>query len=121
MDGAAYGCGLFEGGMKPTATHIVWKDACFGLSECSIEQTGLVELHALGYVLKEDDEALTISLEWQDDCDSTRNWLAIPKNRIITRHDFRIPHPRKARLPGPSQRREGDLSDMSLQDQGVSP
>ena len=83
----------------PMISHIVWRDAAYGLSETTISDTGLIELHALGFVLAETEESITISLEWQDGAESTRNWLAVPKNRIISRHDFRLPRPRQARVP----------------------
>jgi hypothetical protein len=80
----------------PKLTHIIWRDAAYGLVEQDIAETGLIELHASGFVLREDDESITVSLEWQDGATTSRNWLAIPKNRIISRYDFRIPRARKA-------------------------
>lgn len=82
----------------PALTHILWRDACFGLSETDITLTGLVDLHAVGFVLREDDESVIVSLEWQDEATTTRNWLAIPKNRISKRYDFAIPKPRPTRF-----------------------
>lgn len=81
----------------PKLTHIIWRDASHGINgEFPINSIELSTLHAVGFVLMETDEAVVVSLEWVDGADTSRNWLAIPKTGILSRHDFRIPRPRKA-------------------------
>lgn len=80
--------------MIPAVTHIVWRDASHGINgEFPIDAIELAELHAVGFILRETADTVVISLEWVDGADTSRNWLAIPKTGILSRHDFRIPKP----------------------------
>lgn len=79
----------------PKLTHIVWRDASYGTGgESDIDKIKLSELDAVGFILREDEESVLVSLEWFPGAETTRNWLLIPKTGIISRRDFSLPAPK---------------------------
>lgn len=77
--------------MNNKIIYVVWRDASYGQSEVDVQDTGLVELHEVGFLLKEDDDCVVISMEEQDNATSTRNWVAVPKSCITRRYDGELP------------------------------
>lgn len=64
--------------------YIRWRDASYGNGD---EQpianlAGAVELHECGFLLREDKETVTLSMEHQDGAETTRIWLTIPRVNI---------------------------------------
>ena len=52
--------------------------------EHPIEQLGRLEhLYEVGWVLREDEETITIGLEHQEGMESARLWLTIPRCNIV--------------------------------------
>jgi hypothetical protein len=67
-----------------TLAYIHWRDACHNSDEIRIDDLGeAVALHACGFVVKETEETITLSLEHQDGADTTRLWLSIPRVNIV--------------------------------------
>lgn len=83
---------------RPKLAHIIWKDAGYASSagETPIKDVGLMLLEEVGFIVSEDDEQITLSLEFRSDMESVRNWLSIPKTGIKYRKDFDVPKARKA-------------------------
>lgn len=70
--------------MTATVVYIRWKDAAHGLDEVRIDEAGeLCELHEVGFLVREGDESVTISLEHQEGATETRNWLTIPLVNVV--------------------------------------
>jgi hypothetical protein len=77
-----------------TVSFVRWKDAC------SVEANSadpiapvpqLSELCEIGFLLAENDEALLIGMEYQEDDTEPGRWrFNIPKVGIVERHDFDI-------------------------------
>jgi hypothetical protein len=78
--------------MSPSLTYLQWRDASYNLEEVPHEELGLVELHEIGWIIKEDDECITLGLEWYPDANvaSSRLTITIPKVNIVRRKDFKI-------------------------------
>lgn len=81
------------------ATFIRWRDAC---TESADEpntpvEPSLITLTEIGWLIGEDDEVVSISMELED-ADPGRWRLHVPKRNIIQRIDFEIPaRPARAR------------------------
>ena len=83
----------------PGVVYIRWRDAC--LPEDNATPTLLsdacktLELHAVGWILHETDEAITLGVEYdaQDD-NYARAWQTIPKVNIQEIRRFRLPRRR---------------------------
>lgn len=92
--------------MKNTLVYVRWRDAVHSMDEHEISGLGdLVELHEVGFLLKETPETVTLSIEIQKDATSTRMWLTVPKVNIVEiRHatlDKAFPDPKAGkRKPG---------------------
>jgi len=83
---------------RPKLAHIIWKDAGYNSSsgETPIKDVGLMRLEEVGFIVSEDDEQITLSLEFRPDMETVRNYLSIPKTGIKDRLDFAVPKARKA-------------------------
>jgi len=66
--------------------YIIWRDANFGNgADTPMDQIGgLVELHEVGFVLKETPEAVTLSMESGLSDLSNRAFLTIPRVNIVS-------------------------------------
>lgn len=65
--------------------YVVWKDAMYSQTEISIEDLGLVVLHCVGFVVRETEEFITLSVERQEDnLNYTRTNITIPKSGIVS-------------------------------------
>lgn len=73
-----------------TLTYIKWRDASHSIDEWPIDRIELIELEEIGYLLRETEEAVTLSIEAPDGSDSTRLWLCIPKVNIVERRDWEL-------------------------------
>jgi hypothetical protein len=63
--------------------YIRWRDACFSSDTTNVsEAVNLVELHEVGWLLGQNDEAVTIGMEWEPGMVYTRFYLTIPKVNI---------------------------------------
>lgn len=63
--------------------YVRWRDASHGMGEIALEEMGLSELEEVGFLVKEDEESITLAMEPPGDSDSTRLWLTIPKVGIV--------------------------------------
>jgi hypothetical protein len=70
-----------------TLTYIRWRDASHGLSECDPKNMGLSDLKEIGWLVQEDDESVTLSMEYEEESDERRLWLTVPKSGIVERRD----------------------------------
>jgi hypothetical protein len=73
-----------------TLSYIRWRDASHGIGEFAPSDMGLVELAEVGWLVQEDDESVTLSMEYQADTDTRRLWLTIPKGNIEERRDAEL-------------------------------
>lgn len=71
-----------------TITFIRWRDAAYGVTDYPIDDTGLADLLECGFLLREDQWSLTVSMENHEGATSTRNWICVPKTGILERHDI---------------------------------
>lgn len=72
-----------------TITCIRWRDASYGHNaETNIKDTGPADLWEVGFLLKEDNESVTVSMEHMDGATTTRNWICVPKSGIVERRDL---------------------------------
>lgn len=62
--------------------YIVWRDATHGIEEMQPSDSGLVELHEIGFVAHEDEECITLTMEHQEGAETCRLWLTIPRVNI---------------------------------------
>jgi hypothetical protein len=78
--------------MTPLLTYIHWRDASYNTEEMPHEELGLVDLHEVGWIIKEDDECITLGVEWYPETAvaATRLTLTIPKVNIVRRKDFKL-------------------------------
>ncbi len=68
--------------MKVAYVH--WRDASHGMGEIEIGRMTLSDLHEVGFLVKEDEESVTLAMEWEgDEKVSTRLWLTIPRVGIV--------------------------------------
>jgi hypothetical protein len=70
-----------------TLTYIRWRDASHGIGEFAPSDMGLCELEEVGWLVQEDDESVTLSMEYQAESETRRLWLTIPKGNIVERRD----------------------------------
>lgn len=72
----------------PEIAYLIWRDANFGCgTPTNTMQIGdLIELHEIGYILKESDESITLTMEGDGMGDENRNWLTVPKCNIMEIH-----------------------------------
>jgi hypothetical protein len=70
-----------------TVTYIRWKDASHGMDEYDVSQMVLSELEEVGWLVTEDDDCVTLSMEHEENSKSRRLWLTIPKVNVIERRD----------------------------------
>jgi len=70
-----------------TVTYIKWRDATHGIAEAAPADMGLAELEEIGWLVREDDESVSISMEYQVEANTTRLWLTVPKANILERKD----------------------------------
>ena len=80
--------------MTHPATYIHWRDASYNPEEST--EFGLADLHEVGFVVAEDHESVTLSMEHMDGEVSHRLTLTIPLVNILERRDFKIPRRRKS-------------------------
>jgi len=90
------------------ASFIRWKDACAQEAaepHTPIEDSPLVVLNEIGWLIGETDEAVSIGMEVEGDSEAGRWRLHIPKRNIIQRIDFEVPRslPRARAIKGPKQ------------------
>ena len=70
--------------------YVVWRDASHGLEEIRPAEGELAELHEIGFIWHEDEDRITLSLEYQDGAETARNWLSIPRQNILQIVRFRL-------------------------------
>ncbi len=70
-----------------TVTYIKWRDATHGITEAAPADMGLAELEEIGWLVHEDDESVSLSMEYQAEADARRLWLTVPKVNIVERKD----------------------------------
>ena len=70
--------------------YLHWRDACHDMNECRPAETGLIDLHEVGFLLHETDEFVTLSCEHPGDSDTARLWLSVPKTNIVERRDTTV-------------------------------
>lgn len=63
--------------------YIRWRDATHGIEEIAAEDADLVELHEIGFVAADTDEAITLTMEHCPGAKTFRLWLTIPKVNIL--------------------------------------
>jgi hypothetical protein len=68
--------------------YLRWRDASHGLHECSVADMGLSELQEIGWLVQEDEEKVTLSMEHEDESSERRLWLSVPKGNIVERRDI---------------------------------
>lgn len=70
---------------KQRLVYIHWKDAAHSKDDFEEDRIKLADLHEVGWLVKETEEAVTVAVEWDPEADppSRRLWLAIPKVNII--------------------------------------
>jgi hypothetical protein len=67
-----------------TIVYIRWRDACHSSKEYPIKDIGaLSELHEVGFLITENEEAVTIGTESEDGATEARNWITIPRAGIV--------------------------------------
>lgn len=71
-----------------TITCIRWLDAAYGQDEVEFDETGLAHLWEVGFLLREDEHSVTVSMEHQEGATTTRNWICVPKSGIVERRDL---------------------------------
>jgi hypothetical protein len=62
--------------------YIQWRDASHSAEEWEVNKIGLEDLPAVGFLVKEDEESITLTMEPTDDLSSCRLWMCIPKVNI---------------------------------------
>lgn len=73
-----------------TITYLKWRDATHGMGECAPASMGLSDLQEVGWLVQEDDEKITLAMEYQPDGDTRRLWLTVPKVNILDRRDAEL-------------------------------
>jgi hypothetical protein len=67
---------------------VKWRDASHGLEEWDVSRMTLSELEEVGFLLREDDESITLGMEHAADATTARRmWLTIPRGQIL---DMRV-------------------------------
>jgi hypothetical protein len=79
----------------PALVYIHWQDAAHSLADAPNDHMDLMDLHEIGWLIHEDENAVKLALEFCHGSDSTRNWLIVPKVNIVERRNFKLPRPRK--------------------------
>jgi len=80
-----------------TLCYIRWADASHGMDEATPSDMDTIELHEVGWLVREDERVVCLAMERQDDAATHRLWLAIPKALIVERRDFPLPRKRSKR------------------------
>jgi len=65
---------------------VSWRDASHGLNEWDKERMTLSSLEEIGFILKEDEDSITLGMEHnvsEPDAKDARLWLTIPRSGII--------------------------------------
>jgi hypothetical protein len=63
---------------------IEWRDASYGMGDRSVGEVGLLTLREIGFLIAEDDEAITLSTEASfSESPTTRMYISIPKVNIL--------------------------------------
>lgn len=83
----------------PGLAYIRWRDACVAddmvTRTLTSDACGTLELHAIGWLLGETDETITLGVEYDpSDEEYTRAWLSIPKVSIQEIRRFKLPRRR---------------------------
>jgi hypothetical protein len=73
-----------------TVTYLRWRDASFDAGECDEANMGLSDLQEVGWLVREDDESVTLAMEHQEESKSRRLWLTVPKVNIAERRDAEL-------------------------------
>lgn len=63
--------------------YVRWRDATHGIEEIAAADADLVELHEIGFVAAETDEAITLTMEYCPGATTFRLWLTIPRVNIL--------------------------------------
>jgi hypothetical protein len=70
-----------------TITYLKWRDASYNGDERDESEMTLVDLQEVGWLVREDNESITLSMEHQDGATARRLWLSVPKVNVIERRD----------------------------------
>lgn len=85
---------------KDLVHYVRWRDACYHPDYQSIETIGeAIEIEEVGFLVKEMEDTVTLSIERHGPGEDARLTLTIPKVNIVEWRTFRIP--RKAKLLWP--------------------
>lgn len=75
----------------PRLAYIRWHDACYTPDESEHEALGdLVELHEIGFVVKETEHTIVLCVEHQQGEQSSRLTLTVPRVNIVEQHDVSL-------------------------------
>lgn len=79
--------------------YIQWRDASYSADEWATKDISLQDLPAVGFLVKEDDESVTLTMEPTEDLEKCRFWVCIPKVNIkdmrVRELDQAFPKPRR--------------------------
>jgi len=83
----------------PPMVLVEWDDALHGQGEYELRDLGnLVRLAEVGFLVKDEKDAVTLAMEHQENCDSVRLWLTIPRVNIVSITKLRaVPKGRRKR------------------------
>jgi len=63
--------------------YVRWRDASHSQDEWETSKIGLEDLQNTGFLVKEDKDSITLTIEPTEDMESCRLWMCIPKVNIV--------------------------------------
>lgn len=93
--------------------YVIWRDATHGTDEIAAEDADLAELHEIGFIVAETDEAITLNMEHQEDATKYRLWLTIPRVNVtsIAYYEIKNGAIKRPRTPRPRPTTQSNTED----------